>query len=36
MDWEYYIDNDLSRSIITGGVYFLSFRIWYKYAVIKV
>lgn len=30
MDWEYYIDNELSNSIIRGGVIFSVFRLWYK------
>lgn len=30
MDWEYYIDNDLSNAIIRAGVIWFSFRQWYK------
>ena len=30
MDWEYYIDNDLSNSLVRGGVFFTIYRFWYK------
>ena len=30
MDWEYYIDNDLSNSLVRGGGMYLMFRFWFK------
>ncbi len=36
MDWEYYIDNDFSNSIIRAGVFIISFKYWYKNIVISI
>lgn len=33
MDWEYYIDNDFSNSIVRATFLFFAFRGWYKYVV---
>lgn len=30
MDWEYYIDNDLSNSIVRSTSFYLLFRIYYN------
>ena len=30
MDWEYYIDNDLSNSLVRSTAFYLTFRLWYK------
>lgn len=33
MDWDYYIDNDLSNAIVRAGIFWLGFRTWYKHIV---
>jgi hypothetical protein len=35
MDWEYYIDSDVSNSIIRGLVFYGVFRFWHKNMVSK-
>lgn len=29
MDWEYYIDNDFSNSIVRAGAIYILFKTWY-------
>ena len=33
MDWEYYVDNDFTNSIVRAGFIYLGFKLWLKHTV---